>query len=213
MTDWNLIINRIKELVSLEDIVSRYTNNKILRDRTDSFCCSGEQHYTMSLKKGFAYCFRCRQHYDQIQAVMKIKDISFTDACRLIINDFRLPIEIDKPLSQSKIYEYERLNNIRNDKIKKERKMNEFAKLISNYILGKIRQYENWLYLEDKLSPESKLKYVWSIIKVNREIERLDWIYAVINKLTINDKLSYNYIYPTDREELLKEIYIGDVEI
>ena len=213
MANWGLIKERILELVSIEDIISKYTGNKILRNRTDSFCCAGEQHYTMSLQKGFAYCFRCRQSFNQIQIVMKTENISFTEACRLIINDFKLPIEIDKPLSRARIDEYNKLNNLRNDRLKKQRKMNEFSNLISNYILGKIRQLENWLCSENKLPQESKQKYVWSTIKVNREIERLEWIYAVINKLNIYDKSFYEYVYPADREELLKEIYIGDIEI
>ena len=84
MIDWIEIQDRILNLVSIKDIITKYTCNKIIRNRTNCINsnCSGVQKRTMSLQKGYAYCFRCNRNFNQIQFVTELRKCDFKTACK-----------------------------------------------------------------------------------------------------------------------------------
>ena len=215
MIDWIEIQDRILSLVSIEDIINKYTCNKIVRNRTNCINsnCSGVQERTMSLQKGYAYCFRCGKNYNQIQAVMELQKCEFVTACKMIINDFNLPIEIDKPLTREQKKEWVRKQKALEKQKLKTKAMNDFAKDVSNKIIDKLRKCEDWQFEKSKLPLASKVQIVDNIVKVDFEIVRLDWLYDKINNLNRNEDCEYEYTYPSDRIELLREIYKGVIEI
>lgn len=213
MIDWIEIQDRILNLVSIKDIINKYTSNKIVRNRTKCICCSGEQANTLSLEKGFAYCFRCNRNFNQIQFVMELQKCDFKTACKMIINDFNLPIEIDKPLTKEQKKEWVRKQKALEKQKLKTKAMNDFAKDVSNKIIDKLRKCEDWQREKRKLPLASKVQIVDNIVKVDFEIERLDWLYYKINNLNRNEDCEYEYTYPSDRIELLREIYKGVIEI
>lgn len=215
MIDWIKIQDRILSLANIEDIINKYTCNKIARNRTACINseCSGVQERTMSLQKGFAYCFRCGKNYNQIQAVMELQKCDFKTACKMIINDFNLPIEIDKPLTKEQKKEWVRKQKEIEKQKLKTKAMNDFAKDVSKKIIDKLRKCEDWQREKRKLPLASKIQIVGNIVKVDFEIERLDWLYDKINNLNRNEDCEYEYTYPSDRIELLREIYKGVIEI
>ena len=213
MIDWIEIQDRILDLVSIKDIITKYTSNKIVRNRTNSICCSGNQANTLSLENGYAYCFRCNRNFNQIQFVMELQKCDFKTACKMIINDFNLPIEIDKPLTREQKKEWVRKQKALEKQKLKTKAMNDFEKDISDKILDKLRKCEDWQREKSKLPLASKLQIVDNIVKVDFEIVRLDWLYDKINNLNRNEDCAYEYTYPSDRIELLREIYKGVIEI
>lgn len=215
MIDWIEIQDRILNLVSIKDIITKYTSNKIVRNRTACINseCSGVQERTISLQKGYAYCFRCGKNYNQIQAVMELQKCDFKTACKMIINDFNLPIEIDKPLTKEQKKEWVRKQKEIEKQKLKTKAMNDFAKYVSDKILYKLRKCEDWQFEKSKLPLAIKEQIVDNIVKVDFEIVRLDWLYDKINNLNRNEDCEYEYTYPSDRIELLREIYKGVIEI
>lgn len=213
MVDWIKIQDRILSLVSIEDIITRYTSNKIVRNRTKSICCSGKQHNTMSLQKGYAYCFRCNRNFNQIQFVMELRKCDFKTACKMIINDFNLPIEIDKPLTREQKKEWIRKQKALEKQKLKTKAMNDFAKYVSDKIIDKLRKCEDWQYEKSKLPLAIKEQIVSNIVKVDFEIVRLEWLYEKINNLNRNEDCEYEYTYPSDRIELLRKLYTGEILI
>lgn len=215
MIDWIEIQDRILSLVSIEDIITRYTSNKIVRNRTACINseCSGVQERTMSLQKGFAYCFRCRRNFNQIQAVMELQKCDFKTACKMIINDFNLPIEINKPLTREQKKEWVRKQKEIEKQKLKTKAMNDYAKCVSDKIIDKLRKCEDWQYEKSKLPLASKVQIGGKIVKVDFEIERLEWLYDKINNLNRNIDCEYEYTYPSDRIELLRKLYTGEILI
>lgn len=215
MIDWIEIQDRILNLVSIKDIITKYTSNKIVRNRTNCINsnCSGVQERTISLQKGFAYCFRCNRNFNQIQFVMELQKCDFKTACKMIINDFNLPIEIDKPLTKEQKKEWVRKQKALEKQKLKTKAMNDFAKDVSDKILDKLRKCEDWQFKMSKLPLAIKELIVDNIVKVDFEIVRLDWLYDKINNLNRNEDCEYEYTYPSDRIELLREIYKGVIEI
>ena len=215
MIDWIEIQDRILSLVSIEDIITKYTSNKIARNRTACINseCSGVQERTMSLQKGYAYCFRCGKNYNQIQAVMELQKCEFVTACKMIISDFGLPIEIDKPLSASEKKAYaKRKADIEKQKLSK-KALDEFERETADKIIDKLRKCEDWKYKVDKLPLARKIEAVDKIVKVDFEIERLEWLYGVVCGLSHNDDCEYEYTLPNNRIELLRAIYKGEIVI
>lgn len=213
MKDWEVIQDKILSMVSIEDIINKYTCNKIVRNRTDSFCCSGKQHNTLSLQKGYAYCFRCGRNFNQIQAVMELQKCEFVTACKMIIADFGLPIEVDRPLTASEKKEYtKRKAEIEKQKLSK-KALDDFERETCNKIIDKLRKCESWKYEVDKLPLARKIEAVDKIVKVDFEIERLEWLYDVACGLPRNDDCEYEYTLPNNRVELLREIYKGEIVI
>ena len=151
MIDWIEIQDRILNLVSIEDIINKYTCNKIVRNRTNCINsnCSGVQERTMSLQKGFAYCFRCGKNYNQIQAVMELQKCDYITACKMIIADFGLPIEIDKPLTANAKLEYvKRKEKEKQDKLRESKAQKELI-----YINNK----ELLIFIESMLKEHNRL--------------------------------------------------------
>lgn len=215
MIDWEQIQDRILSLISIEDIINKYTSNKIVRNRTACINseCSGVQERTMSLQNGYAYCFRCGKNYNQIQAVMELQKCDYLTACKTIIQDFGLPIEIDKPLSASEKKAYaKRKADIEKQKLSK-KALDEFERETADKIIDKLRKCEDWKYKVDKLPLARKIEAVDKIVKVDFEIERLEWLYDVACGLPRNDDCEYEYTLPNNRIELLRAIYKGEIVI
>lgn len=215
MIDWKQIQDRILSLVSIEDIINKYTCNKIVRNRTmciNSECC-GVQENTLSLQKGYAYCFRCGKNYNQIQAVMELQRCNYGTACKMIIADFKLPIAVDKCLSANEERAYsERKIELEKQKLR-EKALNNFERETCNKIIEKLRKCVSWKDKVDGLSSARKVELVDNIVTVDFEIERLEWLYGVACGLSHNEDCEYEYTLPNDRVTLLREIYKGAIKI
>lgn len=215
MIDWEQIQDRILSLVSIEDIITRYTSNKIVRNRT--MCinseCSGVQERTMSLQKGYAYCFRCGKNYNQIQVVMELQKCDFITSCKTIISDFNLPIETDKPLTAIEKKQWLKKQRELNKEKLKAKALKEFEHKTAKEIIAKLRKCEKWEREISKLPLTRQVDAMSNIVTVDSEIERLDWIYNVICGFSRDDYSKYEYLYPNDRKELLREIYKGEINI
>ena len=144
---------------------------------------------------------------------MELRKCDYKTACKMIINDFNLPIEIDKPLTKEQKKEWVRKQKEIEKQKLKTKAMNDFAKYVSDKILDKLRKCEDWQFEKSKLPLASKVQIVDNIVKVDFEIVRLDWLYDKINNLNRNEDCEYEYTYPSDRIELLREIYKGVIEI
>lgn len=213
MIDWEVIQDKILSMVSIEDIINKYTCNKIVRNRTECFCCSGNQHNTLSLQKGYAYCFRCGRNFNQIQAVMKLQKCNYGTACKMIIADFGLPIEVDRPLTSSEKKEWAKRQREKEREQLKAKNLKDFERKTANKIIAKLRKCESCKNEVDKLPLARKVEAMDNIVQVDFEIERLDWLYNTVCGLMRNYNCEYEYIYPTDRKELLRAIYRGEINI
>ena len=214
MIDWEQIQDRILSLISIEDIINKYTCNKIVRNRTNCINseCSGVQERTMSLQKGYAYCFRCGKNYNQIQAVMEIRNCDYITACKTIINDFGLLVSLNNEPTEKEKREWTNKKKEIEKKKQKEKAMADFAKATNDKIILKLRKCESWKLNNDKIEYANNQKIMSKILLVDNEIARLNWLYCKINDLDCKNYV-YELVYPTNKKELLRNIYKGEILI
>ena len=127
---------RIKELVSIKDVVERYTgikieNNKCLcplhNEKTPSFFVNNE--------KGVFYCQGCGHGGDQIRFVQAYLGIDFKSAVAQIDRDFALGLSGEKISVKAQIEARERNNKRYLELQEQARKSAEYNELCAQYIL------------------------------------------------------------------------------
>lgn len=96
----NNIAERIKECVTIEDILTR---NGYKTDRYRRIPCpihNGKNKGSFSYNKSSFFCFSCQEHGDVITLVQKLFNIEFKSAISKINNDFSLGFTYKKPTAE-----------------------------------------------------------------------------------------------------------------
>lgn len=90
------IFSKTLSYVTIKDVIRMYTN--VTYSNHGIKCCfhndTGRGNF--HIKNNYGHCFSCDWHGNAINFVSESENISLTNACIKIINDFNLPIKVDK---------------------------------------------------------------------------------------------------------------------
>ncbi len=91
------IFNEVKSLVSIQDVISRYSNLQF--NRNNQTCCPFHKEkspsFTIYPETNSFHCFGCGESGDAITFVQKIKNLQPIEAAQTLIDDFKLNIRPD----------------------------------------------------------------------------------------------------------------------
>jgi DNA primase len=93
MADSKILLQEIKNLVSIRDIYDRYVG--LPPDSSHRFQCPfnhDEDRKNFVINSKMWHCFSCGCSGDQVTLVQKVFDLSFTDALTKITYDFNLQV-------------------------------------------------------------------------------------------------------------------------
>ena len=94
--------DEIKSRLTMKEVVEKYGFH--VNSRTNTMLCPFHDDHHSSLhiysgKRGY-FCFSCQSGGSVIDFVMKYFNLSFTDACKKLNDDFRLGLPIGEELSE-----------------------------------------------------------------------------------------------------------------
>lgn len=163
MFDFEFVKAQIKNFVSIRDVFDRYVGNT--KQVADRFKCPfnpREDRYNFGIKNGVWHCFSCGCSGDEISFVQKLYDLPVVDAMKKIAFDFHLNTEANSEDEKRIKAEAERRERQRKANQEREEKMQKLNSKLYNYIIKKIRRYEEILQARAPKQVGSKREYMES---------------------------------------------------
>lgn len=154
----------ILELISMKDIIDKYG----FYIKHNMICCPFHNDKTASMKiydKSF-YCFGCNKTGDLIQFVEYLFNISFKEAMQKINIDFNLKLNTNIKI------DYNKIKNIQEEKIKKEKQKNIAFQEKSDILLS----YNKYIkYFSKKINKNNWENYTHIIAFLKDKAEMLEF--------------------------------------
>lgn len=202
------IIEEIKEKISITDILEKYGIYPS-KGKTSYVCCfHKDSRPSASTSRGIFYCFTCGRGWDTIDFVVELEKCTKKKAIQIIDEKFGLGLL--KPLSKAEKKELE----IKKQKREKEKLQKEwwsnFEKQVLNTISKKLRIYEKQKEFSriTKNAYNGKADWVMGdcFFQALKELEWLEWLFDILTD-TPHVENEYDYIYGTDKNNILKKIW------
>ncbi len=98
MTDFNSLIEKIRERADIVEIISEYVSLKKRGKNYLSLCPFHSEKtpsFTVSQEKQLFHCFGCGEGGNVFSFLMKIENISFLEAAKLLADKYSIPFEVE----------------------------------------------------------------------------------------------------------------------
>lgn len=213
-------IYEIKQKLKINNVLEHYLGqSKKNCGKSEWWCCPFHSDKNASLKiyKDRFKCFGCNEFGDIFDFVEKYFSIEKKiDIAIKLNNDFNLGLLFDhEETSEDKKKRLALQKKRETEKLKK-KNLEKFTREVSDKIILRLRicekfvlDYHNkpleWLYEHDKTTN--------SIIYATNEIDRLDYLYVLINGLCVDYKSYWYEYYGENSLEILRNIYKGKIKI
>ena len=135
------LIEKIRDSCDLIDVVSRYVHLKRSGSNYVGLCPFHSEKtpsFTVSSTKKLFHCFGCGVGGDVITFIMKVENLSFTEALKYLADLEGIPIEEDNSIDSKKAIEKQKVYEI-----------NREAARYYHYLLGKNIRAINYLKSRD----------------------------------------------------------------
>ena len=219
MIDLNIARDMIKNRLTLEDIITYYLGQPAYNHRWKCPIHNGKNNNLGVNGKKTWKCYKCGANGDEIQFVMQVFNLSYSNAIIKITNDFNIPVE------NADTKEIERQIKLREEQRKKDQ---EKAKAMKAY---ERKLYDFLLKLRDKytlvlkklskqnLGIESSYNSITNFMRAEKNLATIELYISILicEQLRGDNEL----LYPaTTREELeqrkidfLRNCYKGNINL
>lgn len=111
------LYSQIKEQITARDIAEHYGYEV---NRSGMMCCPfhDDKHPSMKVDKNF-YCFGCGAKGNAIEFAAKLHELTTYEAALNLIDDFMLPIDVDKKIKREK-KQYAEIKRIKREKLNRQ---------------------------------------------------------------------------------------------
>lgn len=212
-------IEIIKEKVKIEEVLDRYWSAPNREGRYKCVFHNGKD-YNMLVKNDFAYCFVCNESADCIKLTSIIFNISIGEAIKKIDEDFRLGL--GKPLTAEEKKRYAEKQRAMEVAKQRQAHLEKFECECIDKIVEKLRIADKYL-LEKQFNGEVGTAEIHEYAnskdfilyeKAKERVRWLEWLWDLIaGDNCYLDQEDFCANYGTDKVEILRRVYKGEIEI
>ena len=213
-----MIVNVLKEIterVSMRDLLDYYGIHP--KRSTNNYTClfhSPDYHPSAAITKDGhrLKCYACGAYASIFDVVCKLNDCNYKTALRIIDHNFNLNL-IDKLTHQQKL-EIARIQKEREHAKKETEQRQQFEKHALNRICKELRMWEKCEQLTHLTRGEyrrGQWKYSDLYFYALEQQKWLNWLYETICEFKDKQECEYDYIYGTNKNEILKKIKNGEI--
>ena len=205
--DLKYYIKLVNEKVSIEQLLSHY--GIYAQKGRFSYRCpfhGPDKKPSGSISKGYFHCFTCGKSWD-IPAFIKDYEHLSTMGKAVRLADTMFSLQLFKPLNWKEKKEQEKRAIARKKYEARVEKARKVEREIRDVIYSKLRHWEkinkeNEVVYRNELYTEKASIYIKSV----KALEFINWVLDVLDERLHKDSV-YDYIYGTNKREILNKIY------
>ena len=210
------IIDEIKDRVSMLDVLQLYGQYPV-RGRNNYRCFAhNDKHPSAGLTKSGDkfHCFACGYTGNIFDVVQHFEKCDLKTAMRILDDKFNLGLY--RQLTHKEKLELARQMKERERERQEKLWWEQFEKVVLADIIKNLRIYES-CEREFRIK-KGQYRGEWSNVYgdvyfyVLKQLRWLDWLYSAISG-TLHEECEYDYIYPTEKKQILEMIKKGEIII
>lgn len=211
------IIEEMKSRVSMRELLESYGIQPVRG--TNIYRClfhSPDKRPSANIIKGCDrfHCFVCNQSWDILDIVQQIEKCDWKTSTKIIDGQFGLGLL--GHLTHKEKLEISRKNKLREQEKLKKKQQDQLENNIRKKIVTKIREWqkiEQLTHLTKKEYRNNNWQFSDLYFQSIKEQERLDWLWHKIANRFLWSESEYDYIYGTDKKQVIEKIQNGEIRI